>query len=203
MLGYATGKRLEVTIFGTEYFVGMVRMNNSMVKAAMKVYGLKKWNKLINDIVLGPGGVTLAKKVGHTLGHPIEVLHLYTGITMQGKGFGMDVFWGGEFFPIDMVESKNKALQPSEVMRDYKAQDILGVFWARRESAMFFRWENVDELRQEDLIFSYDSLAALLAKKRAFDLVSDITLGGVKGRRKKSGAHGGYTSPQHVFHVKK
>lgn len=194
-------KRLEITIFGTEYSVGMVRLSQAMVKAGMDVYGPRKWNRLVNDIALGTGAKTLAKEVGHTIGHPVKTVYRQSGITMQGTGFGMEVFWGGDFFPVEMVESKNRTLQPTKLMQEYKSKEILGVFWGRRESAMFFRWDDVTALKQEDLILSHDNLAPILARKRAFEIVSGITLKGTGGRRKDIEPSGEFEVQKHVFHV--
>lgn len=196
-------KRLEVTLFGTLHSVGMLRMNRTMVKAGMDIYGPRKWNRIVNEIALGDHSRKRINEVNHTIGHTIKLEYQESGIVMQGHGFGMEVFYGGEYFPINMVESKNRTLQPSCLMQGYKTQDMLGVFWGRQESAMFFRWEDVGDLSQEDLVLAFDSLAPALAKKRSFDLAVDVTLKGRKGRRKDVEPAGNYEIQKHVFHMMK
>jgi len=196
-------KRLEVTIFGTQYSVGLLRLNRVMVKAGMKAYGPRKWNRLVNDIALRTHSRKLVNEISHTIGHTIKVEYYGTGIVMQGNGFGMEVFHGGDFFSVDMVKAKNKTLQPSKLMKDYKKGDMLGVFWARRESAMFFRWEDVDEPDQQDIALVYDGMGPVLARKRAFDLALDITWQGRKGRRVGMDSDGEFETQKHVFHMVK
>jgi len=194
-------KRLEITLFGTLYSVGMLHMSRDMIKAGMEAYGPGKWNRLVNDIALDTHSRKRINEVSHTIGHTIKIVYQGAGISMQGHGFGMEVFYGGEFFPVDMVEAKNRTLQPAELTKDYKVQDILGVFWAKREGALFFRWDDVGVLSQEDMVLTYDGLGPVLALKRPFELALDIKWQGRKGRRVGMDSSDGFKVQKHVFHM--
>lgn len=200
---YLVSNRLEITVFGTIYCVGALHLSRAMVRAGIDLYGAKKWDWIVSSIALEKNSQKLMREVGYTIGHDIKVAYRSEGIVMQGFGFGMEVFHGGAFAPIDMVEAKNRTLQPSGLMKDYKTQDMLGVFWAKRDGAMFYRWEDVDDLDQTDVVLSYEGLAPLLARKKAFELVLDVTWRGKKGRRTGMDVKSEYTLQKHVFHVAK
>jgi hypothetical protein len=197
------GKRLEITLFGTLYSVGLLHMNRGMIKAGMKAYGPTKWNRLVNEIAFDSHSRTRVNEVSHTIGQTIKIVYQKIGISMQGHGFGMEVFYGGEFFPVDMVEAKNRTLQPNDLTEDYKVQDILGVFWAKREGAMFYRWDDVEDLSQEDVVLTYEGLGPVLASKRPFDLAIDIKWQGRSGYRSGMDSKEKCKGPKHVFHVVK
>lgn len=195
--------RLEVTLFGTQYSVGALRMNRKMVAAGMEAYGPGKWEKLITDIALEPKPKKRIADLCHTIGHTVEVVYNACGIVMQEGRFGLEVFHGGTFFPVDAVGAENKILQPSLLMKGYKAQDMLSVFWARREGVMSFRWDDVDELNQEDISLVYDGLAPMLASRRPFDLTLDVLWRGKKGKRVDVDRCVPFESLKHVFHMTK
>lgn len=195
--------RLEITLFGTFYRIGILRLGHEAVKAGMKTYGPKKWHAKVVEIALGMKGNRLTQNISHTIGHPIHEIYHAQGIALHGRTFGMEVFHKGNFAPVDMVEASNRELHPKDLMKDCKRHDVLGVFWAKRDDALFFRWEDVDQLNQEDIVLTYDSLAPILGRKRAFDIVLDVTWQGQAGQRKKMGAKTAFTPMKHVFHVKK
>ena len=195
--------RLEVSLFGTQYSVGILHMSHEMVKVGMETYGPRKWNGLINDIALETNSGKIVNEISHTIGHTIKAVYRSTGMSMQGFGFGLEVFHGGQFYPVDMVEAKNRTLQLSELMEGYKPKDMLGVFWAKRKSVMLFRWDNVKRLKQEDLSLIYDDLGPVLARKRPFEIVLDITWQGQKGQRIQPRHSGSFETLKHVFHMVK
>ena len=65
--------RLEVTLFGTQYSVGVLHMSRDMAEAGMKTYGPRKWSKTINDIALGIHSAKFISEISHTIGHTIKV----------------------------------------------------------------------------------------------------------------------------------
>lgn len=194
------GKRLEITIFGTLYVVGALHLSRDCVRAGITTYGQAKWNQLVNDIALGPETKKLAGEVSHTIGQPIDVIYQAQGMAMHERGFGMEVFHGGHFMPIEMVEAKNRTLEPSALMKGYQRHDMLGLFWAKREDAMFFRWDDVDIVHPDDVVLIYDTLTPLLAGNRSFDLALDITWCGRKGRRARQDKAGTLRAYEHLFH---
>ena len=195
--------RLEVSLVGTQYSVGMLHLDRDMIKAGMETYGPRKWNSLVNEIALDKHSGKLISEINHTIGHTLKVVYRGTGIAMRGTGFGMEVFHGGDYFPVEMVEAKNRTLHPSELMEGYKSKDMLGVFWARRESAMLFRWENVDTPRQEEISLAYDDLGPMLARKRPFEIAQNVTWQGHQGQHIEIGRSGPYETLKHVFHMVK
>ena len=192
--------RLEITLFGTFYMLGALHLTRQCIRAGVSAYGQKQWHQMVSDIALGQGGKKLAVEVSHTIGQPIPVVYRVRGMALHDRGFGMEVFHGGHFRPLDAVEAGNRALQPSVLMQEYAQHDMLAVFWAKRDGAMFFRWDGVDVLNPADVVMVYDSLAPLLAAKTGFDLVLDVTWQGRKGRRKGQDTDGSFHGHGHVFH---
>lgn len=196
-------KRLDITVFGTLYVVAALRLTGAMVKKGIDIYGTREWNRRISRIALQPGDKKLADEVAHTIGQPVETVHRCRGIALHDNAFGLELFHGGEFVPLDWVEAQNKTLHPQELMQGYSHKDMLGVFWAKRDGAVHYRFDAVEELASEDVALEYDRLAPLLGRKRPFDLVVDVTWQGGKGRRNEPGNPGEMTPLKHVFHVAK
>lgn len=195
--------RLDITLFGTLYVVCALRLPNAAVKKGIDVYGPKEWNQRISRIALHPMEKKLAVEVGHTIGHPIETVHRSRGIALHDTAFGLEVFHRGQFTPLDFVEAQNRTLQPDELMQGYRQKDMLGVFWAKCDGVVSYRFEDVEKLSPQDVELTYDSLGALLGRKRPFDVVTDVTWQGHKGKRKEPGPDGPLMPLKHVFHVVK
>jgi len=192
--------RLEVTVFGTQYSIGLLHMSRNLIKAGMETYGPKRWSKLISEIACNNNSNKLISDVCHTIGHTIKIVYRSTGIAMHHSGFGMEVFHDGKFFPVNAVGAKSQTLHPSKLMKDYKKNDMLGVFWAKRESSMLFRWDDVNSLKQEEIILVYDSLAPVLARKKPFELTLDVMWKGQKGHQIESARSSDFEPQKHIFH---
>lgn len=193
--------RLEVTVFGSMYRVAALRFTRSMAKAGMRIYGAREWNNMINAVALDRKRKKLIEQISHTLGQELSLEYRAEGLIMQGSDFGLEVFHRGKFIPLDMVEAENRTVRARELMRGWSKEDMLGVFWGRCDGAMFFRWEDVETLEGTDLALRYDRLSPLLDRKWGFDLVTDVTWQGLRGRRKKGEPKGGFTPLKQVFHV--
>lgn len=193
-------KRLEITLFGSMHVVGAIHLPRVAIKTGMGAYGQKKWHSIVSEIALGRADKKLVHEVGSVVGHALKPSYLTHGISMEGRGFGFEVFYGGEFSPIEAVDAENKTLHPAQLMKGFKPGDMLGVFWARCESAMLFRWDDVEELQEEDVSLVYDSLGPLLGKAVPFDIILDVTWQGQKGRRNAAIDKLELHSLQHVLH---
>lgn len=193
--------RLEVTVFGSMYRVAALRFTRSMAKAGMRLYGVREWNEMINAVALDKRRKKLMEQISHTLGHELILEYRAEGILMQGADFGLEVFHRGKFTPLDVVEAENRVMRPRELMKGWSREDLLGVFWGRCDGAMFFRWEDVEELNGEDVALHYDRLSPLLDRKRSLDLVTGVTWQGLKGRRKAGEPKDGFSPLKQVFHV--
>jgi len=196
-------KRLEITLFGTCYRMCVLKLSQAAVRAGMKIYGAGDWKAKTSSIALAPNGKALCKEISHTIGHTIAIVHQGEGIALQGAKFGMEIFHGGNFTPVEFVEADNKTLLPDTFLADCKKNDMLGVSWAKRDGAMFFRWNDVDRIDEKDICLTYDRLGPILGRKRALDIVVDVTFRGKSGQKKKDEANTEYTPIKHVFHVKK
>ncbi|MDC0336558.1 hypothetical protein OAN24_06675 [Pseudodesulfovibrio sp.] len=193
-------KRLEITLFGTLYSVGAVHLTPGIIKVGVSAYGQARWHEIVSQVALGEASKKLNSEVQLLLGQPLAFSYHVQGIALHERGFGMEVFHGGEFMPLSMVEAENKALQPVELMRVYDTNDMLGVYWAKRQGAVSFRWDGADDVGQEEVCLVYDTLTPITASKRPFELALDVTWRGTKGRRKELGAQGALSDHQHVFH---
>lgn len=197
------GKRLDITIFGTFHTVGALFLFKKSIVTGVKAYGPKKWHAMVRDIAVGVAPKKLVSEVGHTIGQPLAPIYLARGIALHGTDFGIEVFHGGEHVPISMVEAENRTLQPAMLMRQCESEDMLSVFWAKRTGSIFFRWDDVDELKPEDVVLAYDNLSPLLARKKPFELALNVTWQGKKGLRKEFGNDTALQSYKHVLHKAK
>ena len=195
------GKRLEITVFGTLYRVTALRISRTIAKSGIRTYGARGWNEVLGDIAMGSGRSNLLSQVQHTLGHELPVPYRADGVVMQGSSFGLEMFHSGIFMDVDVVEAENRTLDPTRLMQGAGKGDLLGVFWGRCDGAMFFRWDDVDEARGEDVTLSYDRVHRLLNRKTGFDLVTDITWLGARGRRKGGESLEGFERLKPVFHM--
>jgi len=194
-------KRLEITVLGTLYRVGVVHVSRAIAKSGMRTYGGREWNEILANVALGLGRPNLQSEVQHTLGHELPVPYKVDGVGMQEAFFGLEMFHGGLPLEVDVVEAANKTLDPTRMLKGAGKGDLLGVFWARREGALFFRWDDVEEARGEDVTLAYDRVHRLLNRKGTFDLVTDITWNGKRGRRKGGESHEGFERLKPIFHM--
>ncbi len=156
---------------------------------------------MINAIALGKNRRKLMEQVGHTLGQGLSIEYRAEGVMMQGAEFGLEVFHGGRFTPLDVVEAENRTVRPRDLMQGWSKEDMLGVFWGRCDGAMSFQWDDVDVLDGQEVALVLARMSSLLNSKRAFDLVTDVTWKGLKGCRKSGESKGGFQPLKQVFHV--
>ncbi len=193
-------KRLNVTVFGTLYHVGVLHLTPDAMRVGIGAYGKTEWERILKDVALGHGAKNLSREVSHTIGQPLERVYTCSGVAMDGHRFGLEVFHDGEFQDVDTVEAHNKIIHPAQLMREYNKGDALGVFWATQEGGMLFRWDDVGSLQQEEVMLVYDTLSPLLALKKNFNLVQEVSWNGKAGRRKEVDFGTGLHAGRHVFH---
>lgn len=196
-------KRLDITLFGTLCKVGVIRLHKKAVAAGLKAYGPRKWDAMVTALALSADWKKKTQDIKHTIGHSIEFVFRAEGIVLQGNGFGMEVFHGGHFAPLEGVDATAQQVLPDKLLEGCDSQDMLGVFWGRKDGVMFFRWNDVEEIGQERPTLHYARIKSLLGKKGEFDLATDVTWLGTQGRRADPEDTGQFTHIQHVFHVKK
>lgn len=193
-------KRLDITLFGALYCVSAVRLTPEILRVGTSAYGQTRWHDIISRVALGEASSKLNREVVSLLGQPLTYEYRGKGISLNDPGFGMEVFHGGEHVPVTMVQAENRTLQPVEVMRHYRHNDMLGVYWGRRQGAIHFRWDHVETMDQEEVSLAYDTLTPLLAVKHGFEMTNDIAWKGEKGRRRDLGECGILSDLRHVFH---
>ncbi|MDD3311722.1 hypothetical protein [Pseudodesulfovibrio sp.] len=179
------GKRLEITLFGTFYRVAAIRITRALAKTGIRTYGTRGWNAIVTDIALGAGRSNLMSEVSHTLGQELSVDYRADGILMQGGIFGLEIFHGGLPLDVDVVEAESRTLSPERMAEGAGHGDLLGVFQGRCDGVLFFRWDEADDVRGEDIALCYDRAHRLVNRKTAFDLVADVTWRGKRGRRRQ------------------
>lgn len=179
------GKRLEITLFGTFYRVAVVRISRALAKSGIRTYGTRDWNAIVTDIALGTGRPNLISQVRHTLGQDLAVDYRADGILMQGGVFGLEIFHGGHSLDVDVVEAESRTLSPEHMAEGAGHGDLLGVFQGRCDGVLFFRWDEAEDVRGEDIALCYDRAHRLVNRKTPFDLVTNVTWRGQRGRRRQ------------------
>jgi len=194
------GKRLEITLFGSLYVVGAIHLPRMVIKAGINAYGQKDWHSIIENITLGMSDKKTVTEASNVVGMALKPSLLLQGVSMQGRGFGFEVFHGGDFAPVNAVEAENRIVKPAPLLKGSKTGDMLGVFYGQCESAMSFRWDDVEELRQEEIVLEYDSVGLLMGQRKTFDLIQKVTWRGKNGLRKGVGPKPEFHSRKHILH---
>lgn len=176
-------KRLNITVFGTLYHIGVLHLTPDAMRVGIGAYGKKEWDSILSDVALGQGTKSLYREVVHTIGQPLERVYNEVGVALDGHPFGFEIFLGNEFQAVSMVDALNEVVLPSRIKRRLGPEEALGVYWATQEGGTQFRWDDVDVVHQEDVVLVYDTLSPLLALKHNFNLVREVTWKGKKGRR--------------------
>lgn len=175
-------------------------MTPAMVRSGTSAYGQRKWNETVRDIALGQASRKRLAEAEQIAGRRLPPLYSTRGIALDGVGFGMEIFHAGAFSPLPVVEAENRTLCPSQVMNQFDSGEMLGVFWSHQKGSLFCRWDDVAELRGEDIVLTYDNLAPLLGRKRSFALVRDVRWRGEGAKRKEFTAIGELRAHKQVFH---
>jgi hypothetical protein len=197
------GKRLEISVVGTYHIVNGVILTPTCVKAGIQGYGKSKWDTLIRDITLGLASKKIAKEVAHTVGDPLKRVFRLSGIDMQGLGFGFEPFWGGEFMPVDMVDAALENPKPDQFMGKACRGNLLAIFYARREGALSFRWDDVDDFNPGDICLHHVNGGHMLGGKGRLKVAVDVSYRGKSGKRKVAKAVTPTVGYGHVFHKAK
>ena len=103
---------------------------------------------------------------------------------------------------MNIMEAENRTLQPAQLMRQYKRGEMLAVFRAERNGAMFFRWDDVDELNPHDVVLRYDTMTKVVADTGMFSLAMNVTWRGKDGRRPELRPDS-LSKFKHIFHKSK
>lgn len=192
--------RLEATLFGTLFRVSVIRLSQSLARSGIHTYGTRDWSTLIRDIALGTGRARLLSEVRHTLGQDLVVERRIDGVVARGSAFGMEIFHRGRSLDADGLGVETRTPLPEELMGGAAGGDLLGVFRARCEGSLFFRWDDADAVRAGDIALTYEQLAPLLNRTESFELVTDITWRGVHGRRRLDKGQG-FVPLKPIFHT--
>lgn len=193
-------KGLEVALMGTHHVVSAVILSQQCVRSGLDAYGTKELNRLIARTVLGmetPEGVRRLRSV---LGDNLKPVFTEQGVGLHDSNFGLEVFFHGGFTEVDMVGADRGEVHPTPFLKLCRPGDMLAVFSARRDGAFVFRWEDVGEFGQDDLVLSYRSYTPLLGRNDRFELAHDVALKGKKGTLAKAKKVGNFAGFEHVFH---
>lgn len=194
------GKRLEILVVGTYHLVGALLLTPRCVKSGVEGYGKKKWEEVVRNIALGVATTKTVKEARQVAGDQLKPVYQVDGISLRGTGFGLEVFHGGTFAPVEMVDSALDSPEPDVYMKNFKAGDMLAVYYARREGAISFRWDEVNDFRQGGVCLHHVNCSAMLGGKHRMQLAVDLTYMGESGHRKVAKAVSGLTGFGHVIH---
>jgi len=194
------GKRLEITIIGTMYVAGALHLDKGLLQAGIKTYGADKWEQTIYDIALGKISGKPVAEIAHTLGYPIKRACGASGIAFQDNYFGLEVFYNGLHQLIHAVDNKRHDFLPAVCMADFEKTDLLGVFWAKRDGALTFRWDDIDDFHQDEITLVSRDLATFLSTSEPLELVENVLFRGDVGKKRDVAKNDAFHSPGKVFH---
>ncbi|MBC15865.1 MAG: hypothetical protein CL942_02310 [Desulfovibrio sp.] len=195
-------KRLDVTMFGTGYRVGAILLSQQTISAGVAAYGRREWHVLLMDIALGVASSQKVKQVNQVVGANLSPLFVSEGIAMQDEEFGMEIFHEGRPVSFTQVDAARRIPRPEQFLSQGKAKDVLGVYHARRDTALSFRWDDVEAFRQEDVTLSIDNCTRLLGGKFKLELAVGVTWKGGAGRNVGVDRNEEWGYFGHVFHQK-
>ncbi|QGY40040.1 hypothetical protein GM415_07840 [Pseudodesulfovibrio cashew] len=196
-----TFKRLEVSIRGALHLVGAIPLPKRVVKEGLKAFGQGQWTDLITDIALGLASRRIIARTEGVVGASLKPIYRMQGVSMQGNRFGLEVFHAGRDAAVDHIGASHKTIDPGDLLKACAPGDMLGVFHARRDGVLSFRWDGVDPFRQEDLVLEYEDCAPMLGGKSRFELATGVTWQGLAGPRNAGKMSGRFYDRRHVFHT--
>lgn len=195
-------KRLDVTIFGTGYRIGAILLSRQTISAGVAAYGQREWHALLMDIALGQASTKTVRQANQVVGAKLSPVFMSEGIAMHDEEFGMEVFHGGQPMSFSRIDARRNIPRPEQFLNKERDKQVLGVYHARRDAALSFRWRDIEAFHQEDLMLSIDNCSRMLGGKFSLELAVDVTWKDTAGRYDGTDRNGEWGHFGHVFHQK-
>lgn len=193
-------KRLEILVSGTYHIVSGLILTPLMIKSGISVYGKARWDQLVREVALGVASKKLLKEVTNVVGSSFKPVFHFDGINMLDEDFGLEIFHGGNFMSVEMVDAAFDTPTPAQYIKTRKRGDILAVYHAQRSGALNLRWQDVDSFKEGAVCLHHVNAGTVLGSKGRLQLAINVDFRGKHGKRKVADAVTQLSGYGHVFH---
>lgn len=192
--------KLDVTLVGNYFAVGLLHLTRPMIKAGMQAFGSRKWADILNGISYDREAAKLQEAVKTAIGKRIEVKYAAGGVRLDDQ-FGMEVFVDNEEYPYEHVDGKSSLLRIEKFMTGYHRKDMLCECKASGIGSLICRWRDVGTFDESKIRLEYDDLRQVMDYSEPFEVVTMVTYDGKKPDILKRDGGDGLTFEKAVYRI--
>lgn len=170
--------KLEISLVGDYYAIGLIRLDKLAMKAGRAEYGSKGWNRLLTDIAVLHDPTPVLEEAKNKLGRPIELIYSIAGVHLQSSLFGIEVFTNGEPAEFEHVDSKMNSVNITGLTNRFTRKDILGICRSHGIGSVTFRWNEVEDFDDKKIQLDFHDIHEIMNEENTFELVYNIKYDG-------------------------
>lgn len=193
--------KLEISLLGDFYAVGLLHLDKYMIKAGMHAYGSKGWTQVLTALATRPGFEELQRKVREKTGKTISRVYGNSGVCLGGPHFGLEVFLDGKHQTFGHVAEKTQRIPLSKVTKKLRKKDILGVCRSTGIGSVTFCWDDVDGFDENKVLLEIHELSQVLNERGVFNLIFNVSYEGRAPDRQRRDGSEVLAPLNHVFHM--
>lgn len=192
--------KLEISLLGDFYIVGLLHLDKMLIKAGMQAYGSKDWAARLLQISV-PGSDSMSGIVEKRLKRKVRKIYANSGVLLGGPNFGLEAFVDGKTQPVDQVGETMQNMTIGRMTKDMRKRDILGVCRARGIGSITFRWELMEDFDSSLILLECHELGQSLNEPGKFQLVYNITYDGRQSDSQKRDGLDSLEPLSHIYHM--
>ncbi|WP_147822262.1 hypothetical protein [Salidesulfovibrio onnuriiensis] len=193
--------KLEISLLGDFYTVGLLHLDRHMIKAGMQAYGTKGWARMLGQLASHEDSGDLWQEVREKTGRAVSRVYAKSGVLLGGKHFCFEVFLDGVSQEFERIEEESHKIRLSKMTERLRKKEILGVCRATGIGSVTFRWDGVDGFDQDMVLLEIHELSQVLNEPKRINLIHNITYEGRAADSQRRDSSENLAPLPHIFHM--
>ncbi len=193
--------KLEISLLGEYYILGLIHLDRVTIKNGMRVYGSRDWADVLMRLSGSDDSSEVVAEIEKKTGRNIRRVYGNSGVIMGGDHFSFEVFMDGAPQDFDEVREKCSPIKLGKVTRNMRAREILGVCRATGIGGMTLCWDGIESFDQTEMLLECHELSQVLNEPEPFNLVFNISYAGKSPDYQKREQRESLTPLKHFFHI--
>lgn len=193
--------KLEISLLGDYYSIGLLHLDRYLIKAGMRAYGKKEWADVLTGLANNADAGGLKLEVQQKIKREVRRVYSNSGVLLGGRHFALEAFVDGASVPLEKVEEDSHRISLAKVTGELRKKEILGVCRTTGIGSVTFRWNNVDEFDEDMILLEIHEMSQVLNEPNKFNLIFNITYEGRPADSQRREESDALTPLGHIFHM--
>ncbi|KAB1442989.1 hypothetical protein [Pseudodesulfovibrio senegalensis] len=193
--------KLEISLLGDYYVVGLMHLDRTTIKNGMRVYGSRDWADALMRMSGSGDSSRVAAEIKERTGRTVRRVYGNSGVVLGGDHFSFEVFMDGVPQNFDKVHENSTRISLGKVTRNMRAKEILGVCRATGIGGITFCWDGVDSFDQSQLVMESHELSHVLNEPNTFKLIFNLFYAGRAADYQRREERDALMPLKHFFHI--